>query len=289
MTVCLACISKKHNIVAFGSDRMVTSSYPPIEFEHKIPKIIEINEYCLGMSSGNALISKELFDVVRTKIYGRQVLTKEIAFTATSVYQEMRLKAAEDLALKSRGLTHEFFVKEGAKLLPPVIYQMIDQFLATFNFNLELIIAGLDEHGPTIYGIRNPGVMDCYDSIGFHAIGNGGMHGVLSLVETYNPEGEIPETLYSIFRAKRIAEVAPGVGKETDIGMISKAEKIKYFDESAELYEKAAELFDQEAKARNDLIKKSKFGIIPEINSGKDCPGEQIKQGGGTTKVSKGA
>jgi len=234
MTVCLAAMNKKHNIVAFGSDRMVTSSYPPIEFEHKIPKIIEINEYCVVLSAGDALRCKALCDDARAELSGKRASIKQIANTINRFYQQNRLKAIEDTFLLSRGLTHEKFIKDGGKILPVQIYQMIDQIMATFNFSLDLVVAGLDGQGPTIYGIRNPGVIDCYDSIGFHTIGNGSMHGMLSLVDTYDPNSGKAEMLYSVLRAKKVAEVAPGVGKNTDLGMISSEEKIKYFDENTD-------------------------------------------------------
>ncbi len=269
MTVCLAAMNKKHNIVAFGSDRMVTSSYPPIEFEHKIPKIIEISEYCVVLSAGDALRNKELCKIAIADLSGKQASIEDIAQKLKSVYQQERLRAVEDVALKSRGITHEQFVKDGTKIFPLQIYQMIDQFATTFNFNLDLIVAGLDEQGPAIYGIHNPGVINSYDSIGFHTIGNGSMHGMLSLVDTYDPDSGKAEMLYSVFRAKKVAEVAPGVGKNTDLGMISRKEKIKYFDENADFFKYMDGLLEKERIERNALITKAKLATMDISGVGK--------------------
>lgn len=220
----------------------------------------------------DALRCNELCNNTRAELSGKQASIKKIANTINTFYQQNRLKVIEDTFLLSRGLTQEQFIKDGAKILPLQIYQLIDQVVATFNFNLDLIVAGLDGQGPTIYGIRNPGVIDCYDSIGFHTIGSGGMHGILSLVDTYDPDSGKAEILYSVFRAKKVAEVAPGVGKNTDLGMISSEEKIKYFDKNADLFKQMDDLFENERKARNSLIAASKFATMDISGVGKESP-----------------
>ncbi len=59
MTVCIAAINEKHKLIAFATDRMVTATFPPIEFEHSMPKVTQINNYCIALSAGDALRGKE--------------------------------------------------------------------------------------------------------------------------------------------------------------------------------------------------------------------------------------
>lgn len=269
MTVCIAAINQKHKLIAFATDRMVTATFPPIEFEHSLPKLTQINDYCIALSAGDALIGKEIFDAVRQTAGETNRPIAQIAEQTKEVYQRKRLQILEALHLRCRGVNHKFFIEAGARLLPPPTYAQIDHAFATFMLQVEVIIVGVDESGPSIYGIRNPGLVVCYNSIGFHAIGTGSMHALVSLIETYKPTASEAETMYSIFRAKKIAEVAPGVGSETDLGMGIFSQKIKYFDENTELIKKFSELYDKEKNERKDLITKSKLAKLKIDADGK--------------------
>jgi len=259
MTVCIAAVNQRHKMIAFATDRMVTATFPPIEFEHSLPKLTQISDYCIALSSGDAIIGKEIFDTVKETVEKAKPPIAQIAERVKEMYQRKRLQILEAVHLRSRGINHQVFIEAGARLLPPATYAQIDHAFATFMLQLEMIIAGVDESGASIYGIRNPGLVDCYNSIGFHAIGTGSMHALISLIQTYMPEAGVVESLYSVFRAKRVAEVAPGVGQQTDLGMVHSKEKVKFFDKKAELIKSFSELYDQEKTARNELIMKSKL------------------------------
>jgi hypothetical protein len=88
------------------------------------------------------------------------------------------------------------------------------------------------------------------------------MHALISLIETYDPEASEMETMYSVFRAKKVAEVAPGVGEETDLGMVIFKQKLKYFDKNTELFKVFTKLYDDEKKARKDLTTRSKLATL---------------------------
>jgi hypothetical protein len=270
MTVCIAAINQKHKLIAFATDRMVTATFPPIEFEHSLPKLTPINDYCVALSAGDALVGKEIFDDVIKRTAGEtsSSITQIVERTKES-YQRKRLQILEAVHLRSRGINHQIFITEGAKILPPPTYAQIDYAFATFMLSVEAIIVGVDDSGPSIYGIRNPGLVNCYNSIGFHAIGTGGMHALVSLIETYNPAVGEAETMYTVFRAKKVAEVAPGVGPRTDLGMGVFSQKIKYFEENTELIKKFSELYKEEENARRGLITKAKLGILNIGDEGK--------------------
>jgi len=287
MTVCIAAINKEHNLVAFAADRMVTATLPPIEFEHTLPKLHRITDYCIGLSAGDALLGKEIFDTVKEiakkeKVEKKLPTIKSISNQVKDVYQRIRLQRIETIQLRSRGINHQVFIEQGAKLLHPNVYAQIDHAFATNDLGLEALIIGVDESGPSIYSVRNPGVINCFDSIGFHAIGSGQMHAVISLIETYDPKGEEAKTIYSVFKAKKIAEVAPGVGSKTDIGILKYKEIIKDFDENAELFKKLNELWNEEKKHQKSLTESRRFGnlkeeVIESIEE-KDLSSENVKE-----------
>ena len=262
MTVCIASTNIKHNVLVFATDRMVTTAPLPIEFEHKIPKIAEITKYCVGLVAGSALRGKGIFEAVQDQTGGKSLSIHKIAQTAKIVYQNQRLQIIEDIFLKSKGLSLQLYTEKGKDILPLSLHQQLDRQISTFNFQLEVIIAGVDEHGPHIYSIYNPGFIECYDSIGFHAVGTGALHILASLYNVYDPECIPAESIYCVLRAKRDAEIAPGVGQRTDLGIIDNTKKLKYFAENADLFKKFDELYRVEKEGRKTLTKASEFAKI---------------------------
>ncbi len=83
-----------------------------------------------------------------------------------------------------------------------------------------------------IFGVSDPGVTRCFDSIGFHAIGSGLPHALNTLIaRECNQNKSLIEVLLVVYEAKKMAEKAPGVGnKSTDITLINK-DGIKYFSD----------------------------------------------------------
>jgi len=84
------------------------------------------------------------------------------------------------------------------------------------------IIAGVDENGAHIFIINEDGEVTCQDRAGFAAIGIGVWHAESQFMfEKHSPSKPYPDTLFLTYVAKRRAEVAPGVGKDTDLCVIS--------------------------------------------------------------------
>jgi hypothetical protein len=57
--------------------------------------------------------------------------------------------------------------------------------------------------------------------MGFGAIGSGGLHAAIRLaLGQHTRTASLPETVFSVYQAKKAADVAPGVGKLTDLALI---------------------------------------------------------------------
>ena len=98
----------------------------------------------------------------------------------------------------------------------------IDSELRAFNpvpGGLQAIVAGLDEEAHIyMLDLDHQGVMQtwCYDALGFCSIGAGGGHSDAYMMSCrHHHSADLPTTLFSVYSAKRHAEVAPGVGKRT--------------------------------------------------------------------------
>ena len=87
---------------------------------------------------------------------------------------------------------------------------------------VETIIAGVDTSGAHLYKVDFEGEIVSSDAVGFAAIGAGGRHAEPQFMfanhATWN---DFPESLLLAYSAKRRAEIAPGVGAETDVCVIS--------------------------------------------------------------------
>lgn len=61
MTVCIAAICGGGTAIVVAADRMITASYPPVEFEHDVPKLEGLGSSCVALTAGDALAHIDLF------------------------------------------------------------------------------------------------------------------------------------------------------------------------------------------------------------------------------------
>jgi hypothetical protein len=105
----------------------------------------------------------------------------------------------------------------------PNLYQNLVVQMVQFNLSVEILIAGIHDSGSHLYYLGNPGTLLPFDKLGYNSIGSGSTHVAVSFyLGNQNRRSSLPETLFSVFEAKRSAEVAPGVGVETEMAIISR-------------------------------------------------------------------
>jgi 20S proteasome alpha/beta subunit len=240
MTICIAAVCKDRNgndsrAVVIGSDRMVTLGNF-LEFEHEIPKVTFIQPKIAVLIAGDALRGSKITNLVTQQQNVSGVSVEQTAGAIAAAYSICRDAQIENDFFRSRGITKSGFYAGqflGISQHQGQLFFSIDNAVQTFIFNVELLVAGLDERGAHIFYIGNPGGMftDFYQ-IGFNAIGSGGIHAVQHLIGSNQSRlKSLNETLLSVFVAKRRAESAPGVGNETDLWIIDD-EKVTHLDES---------------------------------------------------------
>jgi hypothetical protein len=103
----------------------------------------------------------------------------------------------------------------------PGFFQQVSAQMSVFNLVTDMIVAGVDANGGRIAYVWNPGTLAWLDKLGYAAIGSGGLHATtkLSLASQTRNSG-LPETVFRVYEAKKAAEVAPGVGPETDLAIL---------------------------------------------------------------------
>jgi len=125
-----------------------------------------------------------------------------------------------------------------------------------FNFQgASTIISGIDADGPHIYTVTNEEVV-CNDNIGFSVIGSGYWHSASHFMFSGHTKlSPGPRVLLTAHQAKRKAEVAPGVGRETDMFLIGpQLGSFKWIEK--EWIEQLDKIFDENVSKINKLNQK---------------------------------
>lgn len=250
MTVCAAAITR--STVIGASDRMLTSGTGDIEFEPSISKIHKFQENICIMIAGDITLQTEiLYRVMATFPTLPEIKweVKEIAEAYYKAFQESRAKMAERAILNPVGLESaaDVFLRGdlGMRLASDLL-----NFKVPF---IEAIVTGYDTSGAHIYQINNNGVA-CQDWVGFASIGGGAGHSNSQFMFAgHNRSCAIPETLMLVYSAKKRAEIAPGVGSETDMFFIDPPGKC--FDVGEHVLDKLEHCYQGIRKSADDARK----------------------------------
>jgi hypothetical protein len=264
MTICIAAICDHNNAVVVASDKMITNRYLGLEYEQPDPKFEPLSELCVGLTSGNGLAHTELFRACRQYIY--QLKSPQIELITNTVldqYVYLRKKGAEAYILQPRGLTMDQFY-EGAFInkIPGKIAGEIDNLICEFEYDLSVLIAGVDSSGAHIYGINNPGVVNCFDGLGHAVLGSGEHHATYSLVgSNQSIHLGLNETVLMVYEAKKRAEMAPGVGQAVAMAIVTR-NGIKHLDEFqvCQLEEIYTQKMTPKLQEIEDAVARLKFG-----------------------------
>jgi 20S proteasome alpha/beta subunit len=225
MTVCMAAICRDDDkdpatAVVVASDRMVTMG-SIIEFEHTTSKSTAVGARAVALIAGDALTGTHLVRELAAEVAAAPMSVGQLAQALSARYVETRNRHAEADILVPRGLNWNEFYGRHQNLVPQIT-MMLDQTLAGYNLNVELLVAGVDEGGGHISSLSNPGsrALD-NDMIGYGAVGSGALHALQSMIGfRHATDCGLSETIFRVYASKRRAEVAPGVGNETDMSII---------------------------------------------------------------------
>lgn len=221
MTVCIAAICKFENLymIVGASDRMLTAG--DIEFEPPQSKIFLLSHYphhFVGLTAGEASAQATICTDTLNRVVTNQITNVgEVAQEYGRHFSEYRRTQAERRLLAPLGLNMDALINHNHNLPQECVTRLIHE-LREEQIGAEAIITGVDQSGAHIYVIRDPGHVFCHDSVAFSAIGIGAEHaGSQFMFARYTMEWTFPRAMLLTYYAKKRAEVAPGVGLETDM------------------------------------------------------------------------
>jgi hypothetical protein len=137
-------------------------------------------------------------------------------------YRQIKMKRVEEgTLLPILGINFSGFQHLVAQSPTSQMLQQVLGAISQHNLGLDLLVAGIDDSGAHLFAVTHPGIAVPLDTVSYAATGGGGIHaGVrLSLGRQYKT-ATVSETLFNVYEAKLSAEVAPGVGKTTDIAIV---------------------------------------------------------------------
>lgn len=229
MTVCIAAECDQGKRIVVAADRMFTLTAPVnLEFETREKKIEEVAPACAVLTSGNSAYAKEILLESTDALAGSQ--TPQIAQVAEIVKDSfIRIRAnkvREQIIVPMLGPDFLKFEKIPYSLPQYMQYQagMFQQLtiqMTNFNLGVEMLVCGIDRTSARIAYIGHPGTVAWLDKLGYASIGAGGIHATTRLsLRSQTRNSKFMDTLYFVFEAKKAAEVAPGVGKQTDLAVV---------------------------------------------------------------------
>jgi hypothetical protein len=238
MTICIAAICDKGNACVISADREITLPAAALEFEHKERKIDTLTRNCVVMSSGDALFAAEVIAKTRPLIsQGKDVSIQSIAEKLRDVFILTHLNRAESVFLTPKGWTLKEFKEKASQQMQQPSYQEIQNQLFTFGINVvDFLVVGIDSAGGHIFRVHYNGVvggswLEWCEKIGHREIGAGSLHASIFLaLEGQYSGSNLAETVFNVYSAKKIAEMAPGVGSATDLAIIT-SNGVRFFDD----------------------------------------------------------
>lgn len=256
MTICIGTLCEDRKCAVVASDRMLTNPALSVEFEHDEPKYEILSTRCVALTAGEALPPTELCREVISKV--SELTSPKINKIANTVCEEFRKykkKRVEEKYFKPRGLDNiEQYLQVQRHLNDNVVLRL-ERAIESEELSISFLIVGGDDEGSHIYEVSDPGHAECFDRVGFHAIGSGLPHAIATFISwNFTPRIDLNHATYITYEAKKHAEKAPGVGKiATDIALITN-EGINFIKE--EELKSLEKIYKKRISATNASIRK---------------------------------
>jgi hypothetical protein len=238
VTVCVAALCDGGKRVIGASDRMLTAG--DIQFEPQQSKIWPLTTSIVAMYSGDTAILTEILQAVHLEVnkHVREhpelwLRVRDVAEICKNCYWNAHVKRSQSEVLAPLGLNAASFLIAQGSMSQDVVADLTEQ-MQDWDFSdiNSIIFAGVDVDGPQgmpgtnsityahIY-LAHDAEVTCQDRVGFAAIGIGTSHAESQLMyEGHSSAENFVDTILVTYLAKKRAEIAPGVGKATDMFII---------------------------------------------------------------------
>jgi hypothetical protein len=225
VTVCVAAVFDNFGIVG-ASDRMLTAG--DVQFEPSVPKLRFWTNSIAGMVAGDANIQTEIGEEVNRVVNERidanpneWLKVKDVASIYKQECDKILGAMAERRILTPFGITRSEFLTRQKDFSADFVKDIAQELLNFEAPSVETIIAGVDRAGPHIYTV-DANSMQSHLTVGFAAIGAGRDHANSQMMAfNHTFRHSLADTLRAVLFSKKRAEIAPGVGPDTDMFVVT--------------------------------------------------------------------
>lgn len=234
MTICIAAMhnwlynmdgSDAGKAILAASDRMMTLDALAMEYEPPLFKWATISPRCILMAADNITVHTELLARMRRSIPDASAVSiRAIADEYGRIHREYLAEAAEVQVLSKLRMDLQYFFTHQREMDPQQVAQL-DMEIRDCQASIlaQAMVVGCDDLGAHIFHIDRKGAPSCYDDVGFCCIGSGSHHANSLFAQYgYGNTWSFYNALMLVYAAKKSAEVAPGVGPQTDIAHVTR-------------------------------------------------------------------
>jgi len=267
----VAAMSDGGDRVFGASDRMLTGR--DVEFEPSQTKIFGLTRSIAILVAGDTAMQIEVLHKVRADVKARVQAepdnwwnVSDVADLYSRYYNEARSKRSENAILAPLGLNRTSYLDRQQQLSSDLVIQIADRLTKYESPRVQAIVMGVDTTGGHIYVCDN-GTITCQDAVGFASIGIGYWHANSQFMfGGHTKYKAMPETLLMTYFAKKRAEVAPGVGAQTDMLMIG-PELGSYITIGEEPLQTLEQIWQKAQTKRKELEKEAQEEINKYLQS----------------------
>jgi 20S proteasome alpha/beta subunit len=225
MTVCIGAICNDGRAAVVAADELVTFG-PPMNLQTEPPvfsKITKLTNESVFLFSGNVPDGEQILVMSKATLggvgkYSIDHVTEQVK-VAYVTHKQSRVE--ETILRPLLGADFRGFQTLVSQSAGSQILQQVLMAISQHNLQTDILIAGFDENGHHLYIVTHPGIHQPHDTLGFTAIGSGALHAAVGLaLRAQNKASALPDTVLNVYQAKKAAEVAPGVGKRTDMAIL---------------------------------------------------------------------
>ena len=275
MTDAIAALCKldEQPLIIAAEGHMITAG--DVEFEQPQPKMWRLSDHVIAMIYGDIAAQAEIASRTEMGVIRQGVQDVEsIAALYASNVGDYTRRVAEAAVLEPLGMGTESFLNRHQSIHPDLVSQLTRQ-LQEYAYDTGMqhrlggaIIAGVDDFGGHIWQVEY-GEQVKLDRIGFVAAGSGRRHAESEFMfGGYTPEWDFPDALSLIYSAKKRAEVAPGVGKQTDVVIIfSNPRSVRLFSDESPLVQRLEEIYRESNKKHIQTISEQHSAVREFIKS----------------------
>jgi len=233
MTVCIAVIYYNGGVVAV-SDKMLSTADATFEPDGDCKKIFRLFKTIHALNAGHVGLQAEIMQSMVIPLISIHNQNPQKEFTVVELvdlyvehYNHAKRQRINNSIFAQYNLDLDSFLARQKEFSDIFTRDLMDQ-VARFQMpETATIIAGVDKSAgvlePHIYCIKGGYdiSVECCDAVGYATIGSGARLAEAQFMQAnFNRHFELPKALFLSYLAKRHAEKAPGVGKETEMFLL---------------------------------------------------------------------